>query len=203
MAATRETADERRARLIDVARDVIASEGVAACTFRRLAAAAGTSTRPFTHAFGTRDDLLRAVALSTWEGAGFDVSDPRAVERPAGWDCAEELKAIGEHWLPLSEPQTVAERLYLEIVLYSLTRPRLHDELLGFSYAANAHIAALVAAGQADGQIASRDAPERIAITLIALQAGIAFTTIHEPAALPPDEARSVWREGVDRILRG
>ncbi|MSO48062.1 MAG: TetR family transcriptional regulator [Thermoleophilia bacterium] len=55
MARTTETADQRRARLIVVARDVIAEQGVAACTFRTLAKAAGSSTRPFTHAFGTRD----------------------------------------------------------------------------------------------------------------------------------------------------
>ena len=64
MAPGTETAEQRKVRLVGIARDVIARDGVAGCTFRRLAAAAGTSTRPFTHAFGTRENLLREVAHS-------------------------------------------------------------------------------------------------------------------------------------------
>lgn len=118
MAGRRETEAERRQRLIGVAREVIADEGVAACTFRRLAAAAGCSTRPFTHAFGTRDVLLREVALSTWVDSPIDVHrlvDPAG--EPEGWDAIAELVRVGRHWLPLTAEGARAERIYLELSL--------------------------------------------------------------------------------------
>lgn len=198
----RETAEERRRRLIAVAREVIAAEGVAACTFRRLAAAAGTSTRPFTHAFGTRDELLRAVALSTWEGSPIDVAAAIGpVERPSDWDCLAELLPIGEALLPLDAASSLAERVYIEIILHALTRPDLHRELLGFSAAANAHLEALVVEGQRRGQVTEAQPAAELAMAYWGLHEGLAITSLYEPRALPPAMVRRLWREGVRRLL--
>ena len=189
-----ETAAERRARLVGVARELIAREGVANCTFRRLAAAAGTSTRPFTHAFGTRDNLLREVALSTWDGS------PLGVE--VDGDVIEALIAIGEHWLPLDDERLLAERIYFEIVLFALTRPALRAELTEFSTMANTGIAELIRTGQASGRIRADVPAAELTMAYWALQAGTAFTGMYETDALPRDMMERVWRDGVTRLLR-
>lgn len=203
MARTTETVEQRRERLIAVARDLIAHEGVAACTFRRLAAAAGTSTRPFTHAFGTRDNLLRAVALGTWSESPIDVHSAAAViERPADWDCVEELLEIGEHWLPLDEERALAERVYVEIQLFALNHPELHEMLLGFSFAANAVMAQLIGEGQRRGQVRTDVAADDLVMSFWGLYDGLGLTGIYEPTALPPERLQRIWRDGLGRLLR-
>lgn len=197
-----ETAAERRARLVDIARDVIADEGVAACTFRRLAAAAGTSTRPFTHAFGTRDALLREVALSTWRDSPIDVgAAPAPVERPADWDAIDELIDIGAAWLPLSDAQSRAERVYLEIILFCMTRPALQRELLGFSEVANAQLEALVAEAQRRGQIRGDETPHDLVMAFWSYHAGLALTTLYEPTELSRETVARIWPRGVRALL--
>ena len=197
-----ETADDRRARLVGIAIDVIAAEGVAACTFRRLAKAAGSSTRPFTHAFGTRDALLREVALTTWDQSRVDVRRPVAgIDRPADWSCIEELIDIGMPWLPLSEHASRDERVYIEILLFSLNRPALREELLTFSYAANAQLEAIVAEGQRRGQLRTDLTAMDAVMSFLSLQEGLAITAVHEPAVLPPETIERLWQDGVRRLL--
>lgn len=198
-----ESAAERRARLVGVARDVIAEEGVAACTFRRLAQAAGCSTRPFTHAFGTRDRLLREVALATWEASSFDrapLADPTRL--PADWDCVEELVAIGETFLPLTDALRASERIYIEIVLHSLERPALAAELLEFSRAANHRVGQLLDEGRRRGQVTSPLATADLTMAYWSLQEGLALTALYEPTELRQDRIRPIWRAGVAALVR-
>lgn len=197
-----ETKEERTRRLIGVARDVIAEEGVAACTFRRLAAAAGSSTRPFTHAFGTREQLLRAVALATWEDSTVDVHRADGgLARPADWRCIDELIGIGEQFLPLDPARTKSERVYIEILMYGVAHPPLHRELLGFSEAANAQLAELVAEAQRRGQIRGDRPPLDLVMAFWAFHEGLAITSIYEPGPLPPSLVLELWRDGVARLL--
>lgn len=197
-----ETKEERTRRLITVARELIAKEGVAACTFRGLATAAGSSTRPFTHAFGTRERLLRAVALATWEDSAVDVHrGDGGLERPAGWSCIEELIAIGEQFLPLDPERAQSERVYIEILMYGLAHPPLHRELLGFSEAANAQLAKLVAEAQRRGEIRSDRAPLDLVLAFWSFHEGLAITSLYEPESLPPALLADLWGDGVRRLL--
>lgn len=197
-----ETKEERKRRLIAVARDLIAREGVAACTFRRLAAAAGTSTRPFTHAFGTRERLLRAVALATWEDSTVDVHrGDQGLERPPGWSCIDELIGIGEQFLPLDAKRAQSERVYIEILMYGLAHPPLHRELLGFSEAANAQLATLVGEAQRRGEIRSDRPPLDLVMGFWSFQEGLAITSLYESGPLPPALVADLWRDGVTRLL--
>ncbi len=203
MARTGETAEDRRARLVAIARDVIAEQGVAACTFRTLAKAAGTSTRPFTHAFGTRDALLRAVALSTWDSNDLGVRSPISeIGRPDYWSCIDELTQMGEAWLPLTDERTSGERIYLEIVMYSLSHPELSQELLSFSYAANAHIAVIIAEGQKRQQVRTDRTVQELVMAFWSYSEGLAFSALYEPQALPRDMLVGLWRDGIRRLLQ-
>lgn len=205
MAATAipESTEERRVRLIGVARDLIAREGVGACTFRRLAAAAGTSTRPFTHAFGSRANLLRAVALTTWDDSPIDIhAAVEPVERPADWDCIAELRAMGEHWLPLTEQAAIAERIYLEIQLFSLNQPELHAMLVEMSLEANAKIAQLLDEGKRRGQVRDDIASDELAIAYWALLDGLSVRAIYQAEPTMIDRTRRSWLDGIERLLR-
>ena len=198
-----ETAAERRARLIAVACGVIAEEGVAACTFRRLARAAGCSTRPFTHAFGTRDGLLREVALQTWEASPFDrspLADPTRL--PPDWDCVDELVAIGETFLPITDALRESERVYIEIVLFSLTRPALAAELLEISRAANRRVGQLIDEGRRRGQVTSAQTTGDLTMAFWALQEGLALTALYEPTELRRERISPIWRAGVAALMR-
>lgn len=198
-----ETAAERRERLVGVARDLIAREGVAACTFRRLAAAAGTSTRPFTHAFGTRDNLLRAVALTTWDVSPIDVHGAAApVVRPTEWDCVAELRAMGEHWLPLTEEAALAERVYVEIQLFSLNEPELHAMLVSMSDRANAQLAALLEEGARRGQVREDLTPQELVTAYWALLDGLSNRAMYQGEPVIVDRVHRLWCDGIERLLR-
>lgn len=200
---TAETAAERRERLIGVARDLIAREGVAACTFRRLAAAAGTSTRPFTHAFGSRDNLLRAVALTTWDDSPIDVHGATGERTfPADWDCIEELRTMGEHWLPLTEQAALAERIYVEIQLFALNEPELHAMLVSMSEAANAAIVRLLDEGRRRGQVRDDVVSEELVIAYWALMDGLSIRAMYQAEPAMIDRVRRLWRDGLERLLR-
>lgn len=202
MAERRETAAERRRRLVAVARDVIADEGVAACTFRRLAAAAGCSTRPFTHAFGTREALLREVALSTWEDSPIDVGSAVDPARgPVEWDALAELARIGRHWLPLTPDAARAERVYLEIVLHSLNHPELWRELNGFSAGANRQIELIIAEGQRRGRIRTDQSTEELMLAYWSFHAGLGLVAVYEEQALPMGSIEPLWESGLEALL--
>jgi|GEM_PF-1622652 len=198
-----ENARARKTKLIRVAFDVIATEGVSACTFRRLAEAANTSTRPFTHAFGTRAAMLREVAFSTWQRTDIDLmADAGPIERPSTWDCIDELVATGRNWLPLTPTQAQTERVYLEIVLYSLNDPVLHGELNGHSLRANAHVQALVEEGQRRGQLRSDLLAADLVMAFWSYQEGLAFCHLHEPNALSIETLARLWESGVRSLLQ-
>ncbi|MGI9186686.1 MAG: TetR/AcrR family transcriptional regulator [Gaiellales bacterium] len=202
-AARSETAEERRARLLGVARELIAREGVSACTFRRLAAAAGTSTRPFTHAFGSRAELLRAVALTTWDDSPLDVHEVGApVVRPDDWDCIGELRELGEHWLPLTETSSITERVYVEIQLFSLNEPELHAMLVGLSEGANAQLEALLGEGQRRGQVRADLTPRDLVIAFWALLDGLSNRAMYQGDDEMIDRLRRLWIDGIARLLR-
>lgn len=201
--STPESSEERRIRLVGVARDLIAREGVGACTFRRLAASAGTSTRPFTHAFGTRDSLLRAVALTTWDDSPIDVHATDApVEHRADWDCIAELRAMGEHWLPLTEQAAIAERIYLEIQLFSLNEPELHAMLIDMSVSANAKVVELLDEGKRRGQVRDDIASDELVVAYWALMDGLSVRAIYQTEPTVIDRTRRLWRDGIERLLR-
>jgi len=203
MARTAETAENRRVRLVAIACDVIAEQGVAACTFRTLAKAAGTSTRPFTHAFGTRGALLRAVALTTWDGNDLGVPTViTGIHRPDHWNCIDEVTSMGEALLPLSDERASSERIYLELVLYSLSHPELAKELLSFSDASNAHMAVIFTEGQKRQQVRTDQTVQELVMAFWSYAEGLSFSALSESKALPRDMLLRLWRDGLRRLLQ-
>lgn len=86
--------DAQRAHVIDLATQLVATEGVAALTFRRVAEAAGSSTAIVSTYFSDKRDLL----LSTLRAAASRTS-VRFEAAAARGDLQDALEA----WLPLDD----------------------------------------------------------------------------------------------------
>lgn len=87
----------KRAELVAASLDVIANDGLAGATLRRIAAHVGASTGSITHYFDGRDALLVEAVRTAHEAAGVRMT--RALERLD--DPASRLEAVILEALPL------------------------------------------------------------------------------------------------------
>ena len=196
----RPAAIARRARLIGVATTVIAEEGVGSCTFRRLAEAAGTSTRPFTHMFGFREVMLAAVASESWVERAAWLSV--AADVPGGdGSILAELVARGEQRLPLSPELARLERAHIELTLFSISRPALREEFLRIHRESGAHLAARIAEGQQVGQITTELSAVELGQAYIALFDGLGLLRLSLPEENSPDVLIAKWRRSVRQLM--
>ena len=88
---------ERRAAFVEASLDVIAGEGLAGATLRRIAAQAGVTTGAVTHYFADREALLVAAVASAHYAAGARMT--AAAASPS--IPAERLEAVVLQALPL------------------------------------------------------------------------------------------------------
>jgi len=87
----------KRAQFVDASLDLIASEGLAAATMRRIAAKAGATTGAVTHYFAGREALLLEAVRAAHYAAGGRMQD--AAQR--GLSSAARLEAVVLQALPL------------------------------------------------------------------------------------------------------
>jgi AcrR family transcriptional regulator len=76
--------ERNRRRIVGVAREVVAAEGVETLSMRTLAEAAGVSVTTLYNLFGTKEAIVRALAvdvLETFDGWVRDVDEPDSIER--------------------------------------------------------------------------------------------------------------------------
>lgn len=112
--------------LLDLAIDVIAEEGLAACSFRRLAERAGTSTTTFTYRFGSRTNLIGQVLTRAYS-LGWEEMALGELEHP---DPVERLYEIGLADLQLREEIDPYKRAYVEILVAAPREPDLMEALI-------------------------------------------------------------------------
>jgi TetR/AcrR family transcriptional regulator, transcriptional repressor of bet genes len=87
----------KRAELVDASLDVIANDGLAGATLRRIAAHMGTSTGSITHYFNGRDALLVEAVRTAHEAAGVRMTRALGILV----DPASRLEAVVLEALPL------------------------------------------------------------------------------------------------------
>lgn len=114
-----EIASERRAELLAAAIRVLAREGLAETTTRKIAAEAGINQATLLYYFGSKDDLLFAVLqemmLATQEVALREV--PQAADLREAVACA--IRAFWRHVEATPELQI----MQYELTLYALRHP--------------------------------------------------------------------------------
>lgn len=155
--------DERRARLTEVLLDVVAEQGLEAASIRTLAARAGVSIGTVQHYFKSKDELL-AHAYRT---VGKDLGDRAEARAEGAGSWKEAIREILLELLPLDERRAKGYRVSVAFAARATWNAELGAELRkDLVELQTIFVDMLRQAGVAD--------PEREAMTLLALNAGLA-----------------------------
>ena len=176
--------EERRAKVVGLAYELVADKGVEALTFREIAAVAGCSTSIVSHYFGNKNELLFSV---------YQVANQRATERlqatlAAGAplaECFETILPIGDDarrnwrvWLAFWA------RAHLDAAYFAERQRAAQDSLALYREMIAAHLDADIA--QADLTLAAR--------RLIGAIAGIGLEACFAPEDWSAETMRKVLR---------
>ena len=184
----------QREHVTSLAARLVAQEGVAALTFRRVAGVAGSSTAIVSTYFTDKRDLL----LSTFRAAASRTT----VRFEAAIDAGGSLQDCLEAWLPLDEDRLTDWRVILAFWGVAVTDPELAAVQDGHVSRARARVERLLRAGRGDGAGSRRSPPEleRLAQQVLALTLGIALQAVFEPAASASLPQRALLTDGLARL---
>ncbi len=186
----------KRQELLAVAFRVTARDGLSGLSFRSMAREAGTSTTPFTYAFGTRERLLSEMVRATWEGI-FAVRELASrIPSPVDRFFAEWSAEFSD------EPAQVdRERVYYELHHQALVDPVLAALLLeGDSEGFEAGLA-LVGAAQDQGLVRADTSSSDLVDTLYAVADGIGLRRVVLGERRPAGYRVALWEDAGRRIL--
>jgi len=184
----------QREHVTSLAAGLVAREGVAALTFRRVAGAAGSSTAIVSTYFTDKRDLL----LSTFRAAASRTTVRFETAINAGGSLQDCLEA----WLPLDEDRLTDWRVILAFWGVAVTDPELaavQDGHVGRARARVEKPPRAEPAGRADSRRPPPDL-ERLAQQILALTLGIALQAVFEPAASASLPQRALLADGLARL---
>lgn len=181
----------QREHVTSLAARLVAQEGVAALTFRRVAEAAGSSTAIVSTYFDDKRDLL----LSTFRAAASRTT----VRFEAAISAGGSLQDCLEAWLPLDEDRLTDWRVILAFWGVAVTDPELAAVQHGHVSRARARVQKLLQAERREDPPAMR---ERLAQQILALMLGIALQAVFEPAAAASLPQRTLLADGLRRLVQ-
>ena len=186
----------KRQKLLAIAFRVTARDGLSGLSFRSLAREAGTSTTPFTYAFGTRERLLSEMVRATWEGILAVRELASRIPSPVDRFFAEWSAEFSD------EPgQVDRERVYYELHHQALVDPVLAGLLLeGDAEGFEAGVA-LVGAGQEQGLVRADVSASDLVDTLYAVADGIGLRRVILSEKRPAGYRVALWEDAGRRIL--
>jgi AcrR family transcriptional regulator len=169
---------DRQRELATAALGIVASEGMAAVTFRSVAAASGWSLGAVQKAFASKDEMYAAMfaTLRASEGVG-------PVNPPGEPSVAEWLVELVVSILPLDEKrrrltlqgQAFAERAGLD--------PAVSEAISGSDGELRGLLAGLIRKGQAEGEVPASVDPPIAAWAVLALAQGLAAQLLYDPVS--------------------
>lgn len=173
----------KRAVLLRAATSVIAQEGYAHASLRKVAQRAGCTTGAVTYYFANREELVTAVAESR-----FDTYDAMLESARSG----DDIKGLFESWLQLSTKDPEFWPVMSQLLAHARYDPAL-AAIIEQRYAryreANAKI---LADGQAQGTVRDDIPAELLADQLAAMGDGWMMMFPFEPERFTPDRVRSL-----------
>jgi TetR/AcrR family transcriptional regulator, transcriptional repressor of bet genes len=181
----------QREHVTSLAARLVAQEGVAALTFRRVAEAAGSSTAIVSTYFTDKRDLL----LSTFRAAASRTT----VRFEAAINAGGSLQDCLEAWLPLDEDRLTDWRVILGFWGVAVTDPELAAVQDGHVSRARARVEKLLRAERGHDLTPE---PERLAQQILALTLGIALQAVFEPAASASLPQRALLTDGLARLAQ-
>lgn len=177
--------DAQRDTVTELAARLVASEGVGALTFRRVADAAGTSTAIVSTYFCDKRDLLR----STLQGAATRTSArfERAIDDGAG------LQGCLEAWLPLDAARLDDWRVIIAFWGVAVADPELAEVQDGHVSRARVRVERLLPGrGRPRADLAHR---------VVALTLGIALQAVFERGVMPAARQRRLLADGLAALV--
>jgi AcrR family transcriptional regulator len=183
--------ESQREHVTSLAARLVAQEGVAGLTFRRVAEAAGSSTAIVSTYFTDKRDLL----LSTFRAAASRTT----VRFEAAINAGGSLQDCLEAWLPLDEDRLTDWRVIIAFWGVAVTDPELAAVQDGHVGRARARVEKLLQGGHGDDPPAKQ---ERLAQQILALMLGIALQAVFEPAASASLPQRALLTDGLARLAQ-
>jgi AcrR family transcriptional regulator len=180
--------DGRRAQLIAAATRVVARDGVAAATTRRIAQEAGVPHGLVHYWFSGKDELLEEVVQGMLRQLEAVTSVPAAA-RPSGRSAAEDVIDRFRSAFAVVERDDRGRQIALfELTTWSLRSPD-HREVARTQYAAyRATAATVTSAWLAEHNVELPGAPDVLAQFVAALFDGVNLAWLADPDGTRPDE---------------
>lgn len=195
--------ERHRQYLLEAAAAIVARDGLSGLTFRAAADEVGTTTAPFTYAFGTKEKLLGEVARYAWESVWGPV-DATDRDVPAGADAATLLRDRFGRSLPLEHPPPIGLRVYAEIFFQNLRDPAVApilEESATWSRRLRHRHVALLRAAQREGLIDAAHDPTQLVWPFYQLVGGLLVESLYYPDHLPPRLLPRLWERGFSALM--
>ena len=184
-------AGRRRAEVVAAALRIVARDGAASLSLRKVADEAGLNVGSVRHYFDGSDDLLTATADDVGRRMGGRLARHR-LDGVAG-DWREGVAAFVEEVLPLDAERRDEAAVLLEFILASRTRPLLAEATARMGRDLHdALAAALASVGVPDH--------EHEATRLSALVGGLTLDTVTPHGTLTAEQVREALRRHLDSL---
>lgn len=167
---------ERVAELADAALRIVVRDGMAAVSFRAVAAESGWSLGAVQKAFASKQELLEAVVARAQELVVTDVS--RAPGEP---DLHTWLVGLVLQMLPLDPPRRAAVLVGVAYADRAGVDPALGATLAASDAGIRGMLVALVGRARSRGEVAPALADEDVVRAVLALASGLAAQLLYDP----------------------
>ncbi|MGW0178457.1 TetR/AcrR family transcriptional regulator [Nocardia sp. NPDC003345] len=182
-------ADTRRREIVDATLRLVVAEGLAAATFRRVAAEAGLNIGSVRHYFTDHESLIVAVATEVGDRMGRRLT--RHAAAPGDRRAAKRhLVRILEELVPLDDERHREAVVLMEIIAAARTDPAFEPVVRQMAADLRAVLVDALAA-------AATAAPERQAAHLAALVSGLSLDAVTPHGAIDRATIRAVLEQHV------
>ena len=184
----------RQTEFADAALRLLARDGMAAVSFRTVAAEAGMSVGAVQKAFPTKDEMLRAMFARLRATASAPVLSEPGRPTLSGW-LVDLMVAV----LPLDAPRRAAELQGAAFAERAAFDPVIADAVASSDRELRAAIAGLVNRARAEGEVPATVDADAVAWGVLAFMQGMASQLLYDPA--PEDAVRRQCEWVVDGLL--
>ena len=185
----------KRDTITDLAIGLIAEGGLAALTYRRLAAAASVSVGAIQNEFPSRLELLDATFDRAWSRAGMQEGEEKA-DNPR-----EKLFEVCSRAVPVEDPPDPSIRAYFEI-LSGATRKRATKTIIAEIELEGAkRYLELARRAQEAGEIDPGHDPQVLLDLIWSLGDGLCIAAYTYPTTFTPQRVKALWTEGFEALL--
>jgi AcrR family transcriptional regulator len=188
---------DTRARILEAACELIASDGIDEVRIARVAMRAGASTALVHHYFSTREDLLEQALIHSFGTAG----DERFTQGPELPTAVDGLAKAIRECLPLPGPQEREWVLWVELWLRAVRDPELRPVAAELYRRYREWLAAAIRAGVESGEFAAEVEVEAAADLAMALLDGAGIRALIEDPAMDVGAARDLVARQLAGVL--